>query len=77
MCSPQSHNAPIFLEIHLRFKWLAWYWPGTGTLILPPTQFFDFLHELHIVRERDGNQDADDEQHDEELRQGKTLRIVR
>jgi hypothetical protein len=30
---------------------------------LSPPQFPDFVDELHIVRDRNGNQDADDEQH--------------
>jgi len=24
MCSPHAHRTPIFLDINVRFKWLAW-----------------------------------------------------
>jgi len=32
-------------------------------VFLPSSKFPDFLNELQIVRERNGNQDADDQQH--------------
>jgi hypothetical protein len=34
-----------------------------STLALPSRHFSDFVDELHIVRDGNGNQDADDEQH--------------
>jgi hypothetical protein len=41
-----------------------------------PPHFSDLVDELHIVRDGNRSQDADDEQHYQKLRQGKALRLV-
>jgi hypothetical protein len=44
---------------------------------LSSPQFSDFVDERHIVRDGNGSQYGDDEQHDEEFRKGKTFKFVR
>jgi hypothetical protein len=50
---------------------------GWSTRALPSRHFSDFVDELHIVRDGNRSQDADDEQHDEEFCKSKTMRIIR
>jgi len=58
-----SEKINLTSRVHEVRGWEAKRKTGPQPFLSPP-QFSDFVDELQIVRDGNGNQDADDEQHD-------------